>query len=45
MTKKENAELLISDLERLRSDDHWEINNDNIEAMICIVKELVNENG
>tara|TARA_Y100000114_G_C11593648_1_gene246975 strand:+ start:425 stop:640 length:216 start_codon:yes stop_codon:yes gene_type:complete len=43
MTKKEKAELLIKDLERLRSDDPWDIDDDNIEAMIYIVKELAND--
>ena len=42
-TKKEKAELLIKDLERLKSDDPWDIDDDNIEAMIYIVKELANE--
>ena len=43
MTKKEIAELLIFDLERLRSDDPWDINDDNIESMISLIKELVND--
>jgi len=43
MTKKEKAELLIFDLERLRSDDPWDINDHNIECMISLIKELVND--
>jgi len=43
MTKKEIAELLIFDLERLRSDDPWDINDHNIESMISLIKELVND--
>jgi len=41
MTKKEKAELLIFDLERLRSDDPWDINDHNIECMISLIKELI----